>query len=45
MGRDMYLERMPRFRGCTEKQINTVNEYLGWMEAKENGSFENFIKI
>ena len=38
MGLDMYLERMPRFRDCTAKQISTVNEYLDWKEAKSNGS-------
>ena len=38
MGLDMYLERMPRFRGCTAKQIVTVNNYFDWKEAKANGS-------
>lgn len=38
MGLDMYLERMPRFRGCTAKQINAVNSYFDWKEAKAEGS-------
>lgn len=38
MGLDMYLERMPRFGGCTAKQIVTVNNYFDWKEAKEEGS-------
>ena len=29
MGLDMYLERTPRFRGYTAKQIVAVNEYFG----------------
>ena len=37
MGLDMYLERMPRFGGCTAKQIVTVNNYFDWKEAKEEG--------
>ena len=38
MGLDMYLERTPRFRGYTAKQIVAINEYFGWKDAKENGS-------
>ena len=38
MGLDMYLERMPRFRGCTAKQIVTVNNYFDWKEVKANSS-------
>ena len=38
MGLDMYLERMPRFRGYTAQQVIAVNDYFGWKEAKENGS-------
>ena len=38
MGLDMYLERTPRFRGYTAKQIVAINEYFGWKNAKENGS-------
>ena len=38
MGLDMYLERMPRFGGCTAKQIVTVNNYFDWKDAKEEGS-------
>lgn len=38
MGLDMYLERTPRFRDCTAKQIVSVNSYFDWKEAKEEGS-------
>lgn len=38
MGLDMYLQKMPRFRGCTAQQIVAVNEYFNWKEAKANGS-------
>ena len=38
MGLDMYLKRMPRFRGCTAKQICAVDSYFDWKEAKTNGS-------
>ena len=38
MGLDMYLKRMPRFRGCTAKQICAVDSYFDWKEAKANGS-------
>ena len=34
MGLDMYLKRMPRFRGCTAKQIVTVNNYFDRKEIK-----------
>lgn len=38
MGLDMYLERMPRFGGCTTQQVVSVNDYFNWKEAKANGS-------
>ena len=38
MGLAMYLERMPRFGGCTAKQIVTVNNYFDWKEATEEAS-------
>jgi hypothetical protein len=38
MGLDMYLERMPRYRGATAKEISSVGSYLSWQEAKEKGS-------
>lgn len=38
MGLDMYLERMPRFGGCTTQQVVSVNDYFDWKEEKANGS-------
>lgn len=38
MGLDMYLKRMPRYRGATANDISAVEDYLDWMRAKENGS-------
>ena len=34
----MYLERMPRFGGCTTQQVVSVNDYFDWKEEKANGS-------
>ena len=38
MGLDMYLNRMPRFRGATASDVNTVENYFDWIKAKEDGS-------
>lgn len=38
MGLDMYLERMPRYRGATASDVSAVESYLDWIDAKENGS-------
>jgi hypothetical protein len=35
MGLDMYLERAPRYRGATMKDISAVENYLGWLENKK----------
>lgn len=38
MGLDMYLERMPRHRGATAEDVSRVESFLGWLQAKFNGS-------
>lgn len=38
MGLDMYLERAPRYRGATMKDISDVEHYLGWLENKTKDS-------
>ena len=38
MGLDMYLDRMPRYRGATAKDVNAVEHYLDWLRAKADGS-------
>ncbi len=38
MGLDMYLERMPRYKGATPKDINAVESFLEWLKAKAEGS-------
>ena len=38
MGLDMYLERMPRYRGATADDVSAVESYLDWLKAKINGS-------
>ena len=38
MGLDMYLNKMPRYRGATAKDVSEVENYLDWIEAKANGS-------
>ena len=38
MGLDMYLERMPRYRGATASDVSAVESYLGWIAAKERNS-------
>jgi hypothetical protein len=38
MGLDMYLNRMPRYRGATAKDVSAVEKYLDWKKAKEEGS-------
>lgn len=37
MGLDMYLEKMPRYRGTTAKEVNIIESYLGWLDRKESG--------
>lgn len=38
MGLDMYLERMPRFKDATASDVSAVEDYLGWIAAKAEGS-------
>ena len=38
MGLDMYLNRMPRYRGATANDVNAVENYLDWLQAKAEGS-------
>lgn len=38
MGLDMYLQRMPRYRGATANDVSAVEYYLDWKKSKENGS-------
>lgn len=36
MGLDMYLQRMPRYRGTTAEQISLIDSYLSWIENEES---------
>ena len=38
MGLDMYLERMPRYRGITAKNVMAIDGYFSWIDAKTEGS-------
>ena len=38
MGLDMYLERMPRYEDATAVDVSAVEDYLGWIAAKAEGS-------
>lgn len=38
MGLDMYLTRMPRHKGATVEDVNKVESFLEWLQAKFNGS-------
>ncbi len=38
MGLDMYLNRMPRYKEVTAKQINVMENYFDWLKAKEEKS-------
>ena len=44
MGLDMYLERMPRYRGATARDVRAVENYLSWLEQKKEGYDESFEK-
>lgn len=42
MGLDMYLERMPRYKDVTAKQICAIEDYFDWIRHKEEGGkYEN----
>lgn len=34
----MYLERMPRYKNATAKDVAAVDSYIDWMRAKDRGS-------
>ena len=38
MGLDMYLNRMPRYRGATANDVSLVESYLDWQKSKAEGS-------
>lgn len=38
MGLDMYLNRMPRHKGATAKDVSRVEHYLDWIRNKEEGN-------
>ena len=38
MGLDMYLRRMPRYRGATANDVSAVEDYLDWLKSKMDGS-------
>ena len=38
MGLDMYLERMPRYRGATARDVMAVENFLDWIKKKTDGN-------
>ena len=38
MGLDMYLNRMPRYKSATASDVDAVEDFLDWVEAKAKGS-------
>lgn len=38
MGLDMYLNRMPRYKGATARDVSKVEHYMDWIKAKIEGS-------
>ena len=38
MGLDMYLSRMPRYKGATARDVSKVEHYMDWLKAKASGS-------
>ena len=38
MGLDSYLNRMPRYKNTTAKEVNAIEGYLDWLKAKKEGS-------
>ena len=37
MGLDMYLNKFPRYKNVTVKQIDTIDNYFDWVKEKEKG--------
>lgn len=44
MGLDMYLEKMPRYKNTTIKEVHDIQNYLYWMKKKNNKSFMYTLK-
>lgn len=38
MGLDMYLSRMPRYKDVTPGEIDIIESYFSWLDAKDRGS-------
>lgn len=38
IGLDMYLNRMPRYKNTTAKEVSAIENYLDWLKAKKEGS-------
>lgn len=38
MGLDSYLNRMPRYKGATARDVSKVEHYMDWLKAKASGS-------
>lgn len=38
MGLDSYLNRMPRYKNATAKDVNAIEGYLDWLEKKKEGN-------
>lgn len=38
MGLDMYLNKMPRYKNVTAKQVEAIGSYFDWIKAKNEGS-------
>ena len=50
MGLDMYLERMPRYRHATAKDVRTVSNYFSWVDynsrhEEEKCTFEEWCGV
>ena len=37
MGLDMYINKFPRYKNTTAKQVNAIEHYIDWQVAKANG--------
>jgi hypothetical protein len=44
MGLDMYLNKMPRYRGATAKDVCAVENYLDWLKATDEGRTDCTLK-
>ena len=42
MGLDQYLNRMPRYKNTTVREVNAIEQYFSWLEArKQKSKFAN----